>query len=766
MTTLPHAGETFPVGVGFSTILPELDFETYSEAGYVWDEESQQWGGLPGAGKKRGLTVVGTYNYVMHPSFEIIQLAYNLKDGHGAQIWRPGMPPPTSLFTWIRAYRAEQPADWSLGLLESWNNFFEVVVWTLHCVSKLGWPPLYLDQMRDAMAQAALAGYPRALANAGPVLKLVFQKDPAGTALIKKLTVPKNPTKKNPDRRWTRATAPADFAKFDAYNVTDILSESEASSKLPDLPPRELEIWQVDQRINHRGFQLDVYAIDNGIAIIEQAISKYNAELSAITNGAVKSYTEVKPTLAWLKKQGVYLDGLDEDVVTEQLLRAHQPAVLRVLRIRQTLSFGSVQKLYTMRLQVCADGRLRDSFSFASAHTHLWNGQGPQVMNLFKGKFTKPEQVELALSILATRDLTFVEKAFEHGPPWDPNDNDPMDALEVIAHCMRSMIIARPGTRFISADYNAIQAVVTAALAGEKWQLDVFHTHGKIYETTAAGLTGKTLEFYLEYRKQHGKHHEDRQTWGKIPTLASGFGAWVGGWRRFDDDGILPENDDDLKEIILRTRAKIPNTVELWGGQTRNKFNKAPDGSRAPERQEYYGLEGAAIQAIRNPGTTFGYRGIRYAMHGDALYCKPPGGDDYSYLVYHEPRLQPSSRKYASPWELEMSYMGWNSNQTKGKGGWVRMPLYGGVQTQNVVAKVSREFQADALVALDKTAIYLPVHHAHDENVTEVENGRGNVPEYLEIVNRQKPWAVDDWGRPWPVKAPAAEETQRYGKWE
>jgi DNA polymerase bacteriophage-type len=747
-------GTQYPVMHGVSVILPVGDYETYSEAGFLWNPNTNKWEGLPGANKKRGLGVVGVYNYVLHPSFRVIQFAYDLKHGDGPKIWRPGMPNPTDLFDWVQSYR--DPNSWA-GLLEAWNVFFETTVWNLHCVPKHGWPPLYLDQVRCAMAKAARAGFPRKMEHAGPALKLHNLKDNKGKNLIKKLTQPRNPTIKNPQLCWTRQTAPEDFLKFDAYNVGDILTESEASIKMPDLCPRELKIWKVDQRINHRGMQLATKVIDDCLRIIVQAVEKGHAELREITHGAVKTHNQVKETRAWLRTYSVFLDSLDEEVVEAELLKNHTPAVRRVLEIRKSLSFGSVNKFRAMSLQVGPDGRLRDQYAFAAAHTDLWNGQNVQVVNLLKGKFNKPEHVQQAFDIIALGSLEHVERMFSHGPPWDPKDNEPMEALEVLAHCLRSVVIAGPGTRLMQSDYTAIQAVITAALAGERWQLDVFHTHGKIYEETAAGLTGKTLQYYLDYKKQTGKHHPDRQLYGKIPTLASGFGAWIGGWRNFDSDGILGD-DAEVKKLVLATRAKIPNIVELWGGQTRNKFKNN-------ETEELFGLEGAVIQAIKNPGKCYGYRGIRYQVYNDILYCKPPG--DASPLIYHEPRITQSKRDYARPWEYEISYVGWNSNQSKGKAGWVRMPLYGGVCTQNIVAKIAREFQADALVELEDTGIYLPVMHTHDEIVCEVEFGRGTLTEYIEIVNRtQRPWAIDDWGRPWPIRAPGAEETPMYGKWD
>lgn len=73
--------------------------------------------------------------------------------------------------------------------------------------------------------------------------------------------------------------APEDFARLYAYCVRDIRTELEASSKLPDLSPREFRIWQADQKINLRGMYIDLVAVGHCLAIVEQATIKYNAEL-------------------------------------------------------------------------------------------------------------------------------------------------------------------------------------------------------------------------------------------------------------------------------------------------------------------------------------------------------------------------------------------------------------------------------------------------------------------------------------------------------
>jgi DNA polymerase bacteriophage-type len=771
---------------GYSTLVPSCDFETYSEAGFrwietpgcykwnkrrvskknpiqlppvpKWIEPTVELNSLPGLGAdNRGLPAVGVRNYVQHPSFEILSLAYDLLDGRGRQHWVPnaetfrigeslviGNNQPWPLLDHVAAGR----------VLGGWNILgFEWEVWNLYCVPKWNWPVLRMEQCQDTMDKAAVAGYPRALKNIGKVLNRnvalghpprVVEKDPIGETLIRKLTVPRNPTKANPALRWTPQTAAEDFQALYRYNDTDVIAEMQANALIPDLSPREQRVSRMSARMNERGMQISTKAMDDCIAVTEQVFDKYNAELSTITNGAAKKGTEVARMLKWMREtHGVHFDKLDKNTVAAAVDDLGlPPAVRRVMQIRQTLAFSSVAKLFAMRAQVCADGRLRHQYAYAAAHTFLWNGQGVQMANLWKGKLDKPEKVEHALAVIASRSLEFVESVYG-------------DALEIIADCLRSLVVAKPGCRLIASDYSAIQAAVTSALAGEKWRLDVFHTHGHIYLAMASQITGTPIEYYIEYHKKHDKHHDDRQL-GKLAVLSADFGAWIAGWKRFGAEKLLG-SDENIKRIILAVRAKQPAITEFWGGQTRGKFTDR-------ERPELYGLEGAAISAVLDRGTCYGYRGVRFMCLGDALYCMPPGDGDP--LIYHQPELRPAQRDYASPWELELSYYGWNSNAQKGPPGWVKMYLYGGVETQNVVAKVAREFQADALCELDETGVYLPVMQTHDEAVTEVEIGRGSKAEYLSIVNRGKSWAVDDWGRPWPIKAPGAEETLMHGKWE
>ena len=722
-------GESVAALWGAAAILPSLDWETYSEAGYLWDAQRGRWGSLPGfSEQKRGLGAVGLRAYVEHPSFDVIVLGYDLKDLYGVVQWRPGQPYPHALLEYVK----------SGGLLQSWNVAFELTVWNLHMVPRYGWPPLAIEQMRCVMAKARASALPGKLKETGAVLKLANQKLAEGDRLIRKFTQPRNPTKSDDSRRCVVNAYDPDGALFLEYNRVDVLSESEAATRIPDLTPTELEVWLTDQRINWRGVQVDLESVSNCIAIVEQAHAKYNAELRTLTGGVVQAASELPAMQAWARAQGEPLYEMTEEYLTSRLADPSLvPSVRRMIEIRQLIGSASVKKLFALRWQTARDGRIHDILKYYAARTGRWTGEGPQPQNLYKGQFEKIDEVERALGAIATRSLELVE--YEYG-----------DALECVNGVLRSLFVAKPGHILYQSDYSAIEGVVTAALAGEEWRLEVFRTHGKIYETSASKISGVPFEEILEHKRRTGKHHPLRQTTGKVAELASGFAGWVAAWKKFGAGDFM--DDAGIKKAILAWRAESPMIVEMWGGQTRDAFTWGKE-----PRPELFGFEGCAVAAIQNPGAAYWYRDIAFQVHADVLYIRLPSG---RMLTYHEPRLERSQRDYAQPWELEISFMGWNNNREKGPIGWYRMKLYGGIITENVVQAAARDIQALALVRLERAG-YLPVLHTHDEIVAEVPIGFGSLKEFEALMSWREEWFKD-----WPVKASGGWVHPRYGKFE
>jgi DNA polymerase len=741
------AGTSLLAGLGRSTVLADLDFETYSEAGYAWDASRRRWVSPPrAAGIKRGIEVVGSARYAEHPSTIVLCLAYDLKDGRGKRQWLPGHPPPLDLFEHIAVG----------GLIEAWNVSFERHIWERVCVPRMGWPPVPRQQWRCAMAKARAFALPGGLAKAADVLGTQARKNEEGRRLLKRFSVPRNPTKDDDRLRLDPATDDEGPALY-AYNTQDIATEAEVSSLLPDLQPEELAWWQTDQEINCRGVQIDTAGVENCLAVVDTALSQYHGELAVLTGGAVSAASEVAALLAWLGTTGVYLTALDDEAVSGALARTDLPAgARRALEIRALTSSASVKKLNAMTMTVCADGRARDLYTYHGARTGRATGGALQPTNLPNhgpemrrcgicarhcGKHHlscawcggppgevvewNAAAVEDVLYVARSRSLPLVEWFF--GP-----------ALAAISGCLRGLLIAAPGHDLIASDFSAIEAVVLAELAGEDWRRGVFRTHGKIYEMSASKITGVPFEDIMEHRRRTGQHHPLRKKVGKVAELALGYQGWIGAMQAFGADEFM--TPDEMKDAILKWREASPAIVDLWGGQ-RRKW-----------REERYGLEGAFVDAIQNPGKEFDVRGMKVLRRGDVVYIRLLSG---RHLTYHKPRLERSDRREN---EMAISYQGWNTNPKNGGVGWIEMRTWGGRLVENVTQATARDIQRHSLVAQERAG-YPIVLHIYDENVAEVPEGWGSVEEFERLMA-----TMPDWAAGWPVRAAGGWRGKRYRK--
>lgn len=742
-------GTRLPAGCGYSTVLPEMDFESYSEAGCIWNGTA--W--VPPAGAtKKGIAAVGAVAYSEHPSTEVLSLAYDLKDGLGPRLWIPGMLPPQELFNHFSSGQ----------ILEAWNCIFEYWIWVNVCVPQMGWPAINHWQLRDAMAKSRAFALPGALGNAAEVSGAAVQKIADGTRLINLFCVPRKPTAKNPAFRVRPEEQIDDAQKLYDYCLGDIKAEAAVSALCPDLTPTELEVWLCTQQSNVRGMALDMTTIRAGVKILDQALTKYNTELASLTGGVVERASEVSKLLGWIGGRGVRSASLDADAIDTLLERPTLPAeVRRALEIRQLVGSASVKKLYAMDRMASKAGRAHDLIVYHAARTGRDGGKDIQAQNLAKAgpklywcSCGKPygtharycphcgapcadtkkswswEAVDHAVEVIRTGQLEEVERVFG-------------DALLTLSGCIRGLFIAGPGKDLLCSDYASIEAVVTACLAGEQWRIDAFHRKEDIYLVSCGRITGTPLDAYVEHKKSTGSHHPDRQKIGKPAELGLGFGGWVNAWRQFDSSDAF--TDEQVKQNIIAWREASPAIVELWGGQVRGR-------PWAPERKECYGLEGMAISAVINPGSCYEYRGITFGMKGDVLYCRLPS---CRLLTYHRPRLSPSTR-----WDdqLELSFEGWNSNPKMGPFGWIRMRTYGGRLTENVVQATARDIMVHSVPKLERAG-YPVVLRIHDEIVTEVPEGVGSIDELETIMGTPPKWASN-----WPVRAAGGWRGKRYRK--
>lgn len=624
----------------------------------------------------------GTQKYIQSPDFEILLFAYSL-DGGDVQI--------------IDLAQGELLPQWLASALSdpqyikhAYNASFE---WG--CLSKfMGTLPI--DQWRCTMFHGLYCGYTAGLDATGKALGLPAdkQKLSTGKALIRYFCVPCAPTKTNGGRtRNYPRHDPAKWALFKEYCIGDVTTEMEILHRLENFPvPPELEKqWQTDVLINARGVAVDMDMVRGALWIGETTRDQLTEE--AVTLSGLDNPNSVKQLTQWLEEElDEELTDLRKDTVS-RLLNGNMAndTARRMLEIRQELGKTSTKKYNAIEAAVCADGRVRGLLQFYGANrTGRWAGRLVQVQNLPR---TYVEPLPLARDLVKRRETASLRALFGSVP-------------DTLSQLIRTSFIAEPGNALVDADFSAIEARVISWLAGESWRLDVFRTHGKIYEASASQMFGVPLE-----RIKKGNPEYALRQKGKVAELALGYQGGTGALIKM---GAL---DMGL------TEAELPDIVNRW-----RDANKRI-------RDLWYSMEAAAVQVIQT-GQPVGLRSLVLAREMDA-------GNNLDFLTI---RL-PSGRKlyYAHPslgqnqWgKPSITYMGMDQTTKK----WKLIETYGGKLVENCVQAIARDCLAEAIERLE-AANYPVVFHVHDEVVVECTAERASLDDIAAIMGQPVSWAPD-----------------------
>lgn len=624
----------------------------------------------------------GAQKYIQSPDFEILLFAYSL-DGGDVQI--------------IDLAQGELLPQWLASALSdpqyikhAYNASFE---WG--CLSKfMGTLPI--DQWRCTMFHGLYCGYTAGLDATGKALGLPAdkQKLSTGKALIRYFCVPCAPTKTNGGRtRNYPRHDPAKWALFKEYCIGDVTTEMEILHRLENFPvPPELEKqWQTDVLINARGVAVDMDMVRGALWIGETTRDQLTDE--AVTLSGLDNPNSVKQLTQWLEEElDEELTDLRKDTVS-RLLNGNltNDTARRMLEIRQELGKTSTKKYNAIEAAVCADGRVRGLLQFYGANrTGRWAGRLVQVQNLPR---TYVEPLPLARDLVKRRETASLRALFGSVP-------------DTLSQLIRTSFIAEPGNALVDADFSAIEARVISWLAGESWRLDVFRTHGKIYEASASQMFGVPLE-----RIKKGNPEYALRQKGKVAELALGYQGSTGALIKM---GAL---DMGL------TEAELPDIVNRW-----RDANKRI-------RDLWYSMEAAAVQVIQT-GQPVGLRSLVLAREMDA-------GNDLDFLTI---RL-PSGRKlyYAHPslgqnqWgKPSITYMGMDQTTKK----WKLIETYGGKLVENCVQAIARDCLAEAIERLE-VANYPVVFHVHDEVVVECAAERASLDDIAAIMGQPVSWAPD-----------------------
>ncbi|CDF06417.1 dNA polymerase [Firmicutes bacterium CAG:95] len=635
----------------------------------------------------------GLYKYVQSPDFEIILFAYAYDDE------------PVRVIDCLQKEAIPLPVIMDLSnpkiVKVAHNAAFE-----FYSLSKFY--RTYLEQWQCTMVQALYCGFPGSLAGVGEAMNFHEDKKKMGIgkALIKYFCVPCAATKANGGR--TRNYPHHNMQKwelFKSYNLQDVVTEREIYHQLRHYPVPDLEWvnWRLDQMINMGGTALDMDLVNGALAISDQIRDELSDKAKDLTG--LDNPNSVAQLKKWVEENsGLEIESLNKATVAEILAGDPEEGIKEVLKIRKELGKTSVKKYEAMKTCVCEDGRVRGLLQFYGANrTGRFAGRLVQIQNLPKNFIGT---LDTAREFVKHRQIEAVRMIYGNIP-------------DTLSQLIRTAFVPGEGCHFCVADFSAIEARVLAWMAGEQWRLEVFRTHGKIYEASASAMFGVPIESIAK-----GQENYKLRAKGKVAELALGYG---GGAKALIAMGALNMGltEEELPDIVKRWRASSRRIYDFW-----------------------YTIERAAQEAIEYGVVTSLACGVTISRDENFLLIQLPSGRS---LFYNNPQLAMGS--YGNK---EICFTGLNQTNKK----WGTITTWGGKLVENIIQAVSRDILCNAMMNL-ASAGYKINFHIHDEVILEVpdEDKSKNLED---VIKRM--CALPDWANGLPLNAAGFDNALYYMK--
>ena len=597
------------------------------------------------------ISKTGSYKYLQDPDFRILLFGYRIDNGPVEVIDLTEVETlPANIVTIL-----QNP----YYVKHAYNAAFE---W--YALNRAGYNTP-IEQWQCTMVHAMYCGYAAGLAKTGESMQMEkdSRKQTTGTALIRYFCVPQKPTRTFKKKYHDPEDDPERWELFKDYNRQDVVAESAILDRLCVFPVPEAEwnLWRMDIRMNALGVRVDNQLIDGALYINDISLGELAEEAHRITGLANPNSTQ--QLLAWLQEHGCPIDNLQKLTIEETLQKELDPAVRRVLELRQLMGKTSIKKYQAMAVTRCEDERIRGISQFYGANrTGRYAGRLVQMQNLPRNHI---ETLDAARQMVRANDYDGLRMIYGNVP-------------DTLSQLIRTTFIASEGRHLVVADFSAIEARVIAWLAGEEWVLDVFREGKDLYCETASAMFGVPVG-------KNGPNAELRQR-GKVATLALGY---QGGPKALEAMGALRMGipEEDLPEIVTKWRDSHPKTVELWNG-----------------------IEKAALDCVQNGRTVHGI--VTFRMEQDLVYGQ-------SFMTVE----LPTARKlfYPKPFIKDnqfgkpaIHYYG--ANQVTGK--WEALSTYGGKLVENIVQAVARDCLCEVLKRIDAKG-WDVVFHVHDEVIVD-----------------------------------------------
>lgn len=587
------------------------------------------------------------------------------------------------------------------------------------------------NRVHDTMVQAYTHGLPGKLDTLCDIFKLDedIAKRKDGKRLIQLFCKPR--PKNHKLRRATRDTHPDEWESFIDYGAGDILSMRELHKLMPmwnlnnDV---ERELWYLDQRINDRGFAVDVELARAALAAVEIEKEKLNERMNDTTGGLVGAATQRQVLLDFVNEdlgqnldnmQGATLDRILDNPDTDPYLRD-------LLKIRRAVGGTSTKKFDTLLNAMNSDGRLRGCLQFAGAgRTCRWSGRTFQPQNLPRPDLPEAE-IEEGIEKLVTGRADEIE-----------------DVIRLATCAIRGAIVSAPKKKLVVSDLSNIEGRMAAWLANEEWKLQAFRdfddgTGHDLYVRAYAAAFDVDPEVVIDNKKNGDGVM--RQI-GKVMELMLQYEGGVGAFLTGADTYNI-----DLTDLAERAYHLIPDDVrsearKAWGWAVKEKRThglkekvfvvcdslKRMWRRKHPEIQSYWrDLIDAAISAVQCPGNVFEARRLKFYCKGAWLRMVLPSGRQ---VVYAQPLVK----------DGKLYYFGVNQKIRK----WMKESTYGGKLFENACQAASRDVMGANMPSIEE-ADYGIILSVHDELITEAPDEDNFSAEGLsDLLATNPPWALE-----------------------
>jgi DNA polymerase len=685
-----------------------LDLETYNEA---------------------DLRLVGAYKYAT--TAEVLICAYAIDDAP-ATAWDVtlGDPMPEEL--------RQSLSDPSVTVVMHNGAMFDRLV--LKHAMGIDIP---INRIIDTMVQARAHSLPGALSDLCTAFNIPeeYSKHAEGSRLVQRFCKPQ--PARSTVRRATRDTHAAEWGRFMAYAVNDIVAMREVYKRMPrwNYPGLESEarLFELDQAINDRGFAIDVELAVAASGMIQRELERLDAEIATLSGGEVQTTNQLAALTRHLRNRfDLDIPSLTKADVEEILARPDLPEAARqLLRIRQQANATSVTKFNRLLQTMSSDNRLRGVLAFCgAARTGRWSSKLFQVQNLARPS-RSAQEVEAGIEAIKSGAADLIYS----------------DLIGLAKDVVRGVIVAGPGKKLVVADLAGIESRVVSWLANEQWKVDAFaqydagqgtdsycSAYGRLFNVDPATVTkdqrqtGKVLELSMSYGGGPGA----------FVNMASVYGLDV----EQLGETAAPLIPDDVLANSANWYAKVEPERRMEGVISPHAWIVC-DALKVMWRHAHPGIAGlwkrfdeAVIEACANPDVPVAVGKLTVCKQGNWLTVMLPSGRRLCY-----PGIRVT--------EDGASYMG-SVSQAGGK--WQRIESYGGKWLENVTQSVARDILAHGMMLAEKAG-YAIISTVHDEIIAEVPDSPEFSAEGLATLMATNP----TWAKGLPLAAEGF-DSNRYRK--